>query len=355
MSTISLCMIVKNEEAVLARCLDSVAGLVDEIIIVDTGSTDKTMEIAEYYTDKVYSFAWVDDFAAARNYSFSKATMDYCMWLDADDVIDDSQREEFTKLKETLAPTIDFVMMRYSVAFNKNDEPEFWYYRERWIRNNGRFKWDGAVHEAISPSSQTIYSDVSISHRKEQKGDPDRNLRIYQKLIEEGQNLGPRHRYYYARELYYHKEYQEALREIKKFLAMEDGWAQNKIEACMLGAECCDELNLKEEGLLLLFQSFAYDLPQPEVCCRIGNRFMQQKNYPVAVHWLKQALAWERKGVERGFVQPDYYDYIPYLQLCVCCDLMGEREKAEEYNELAGKCKPESTAYLYNKKYFAAK
>ena len=74
MITISLCMIVKNEEKVLARCLDSLEGLMDEIIIVDTGSTDRTKEIAAGYTDKIYDFEWVDDFSAARNFSFSKAT-----------------------------------------------------------------------------------------------------------------------------------------------------------------------------------------------------------------------------------------------------------------------------------------
>ena len=73
MVTISLCMIVKNEELVLARCLDTVCDLVDEIIIVDTGSTDSTKSIAARYTDKIYDFEWVNDFAAARNFSFSKA------------------------------------------------------------------------------------------------------------------------------------------------------------------------------------------------------------------------------------------------------------------------------------------
>lgn len=67
MPTISLCMIVKNEEAHIARCLDSVAGLVEEIIIVDTGSADRTMEIASGYTSKVYSHSWKDDFADARD------------------------------------------------------------------------------------------------------------------------------------------------------------------------------------------------------------------------------------------------------------------------------------------------
>ena len=85
MITISLCMIVKNEEEVLERCLNSLKGLMDEIIIVDTGSTDRTKEIAARYTDKIYDFSWCDDFAAARNFSFSKATQEYIYAPDADE------------------------------------------------------------------------------------------------------------------------------------------------------------------------------------------------------------------------------------------------------------------------------
>ena len=77
MISVSLCMIVKNEESVLARCLDSFAPLVDEIVIVDTGSTDSTKDIAARYTDKIYDFSWIGDFAAARNVAFSKTNCDY--------------------------------------------------------------------------------------------------------------------------------------------------------------------------------------------------------------------------------------------------------------------------------------
>ena len=73
-TTISLCMIVKNEEKVLARCLDSVADLVDEIIIVDTGSSDATKEIASRYTNQIYDFSSQDDFTTARKFSISKAS-----------------------------------------------------------------------------------------------------------------------------------------------------------------------------------------------------------------------------------------------------------------------------------------
>ena len=87
MSTLSLCMIVKDEEPVLERCLESVRGLFDEIVVIDTGSVDRTREIALSFGAFVYDFPWRDDFSAARNFSFSKATGNYLFWMDADDVL----------------------------------------------------------------------------------------------------------------------------------------------------------------------------------------------------------------------------------------------------------------------------
>ena len=111
MITVSLCMIVKNEEQILQRCLDSLAGLMDEIIIVDTGSTDATKEIAAKYTDKVYDFVWIDDFSAARNFAFSKAGMEYIYSADADEMLDEKNRAAFLQLKQTLLPEIEIVQM----------------------------------------------------------------------------------------------------------------------------------------------------------------------------------------------------------------------------------------------------
>jgi len=80
MTTISLCLITKNEELFLEQCLNSVKDLVDEIIIVDTGSIDKTKEIAKKFTDKIYDFEWCDDFSKARNEFFKYATKDWILF-----------------------------------------------------------------------------------------------------------------------------------------------------------------------------------------------------------------------------------------------------------------------------------
>ena len=92
MVTISICMIVKNEEKHLARCLDSIADLAEELIIVDTGSTDRTKEIAAKYNARIYDFKWNGDFSDARNFSFSKATKEYIYQADADEVLDETNR-----------------------------------------------------------------------------------------------------------------------------------------------------------------------------------------------------------------------------------------------------------------------
>jgi len=95
---ISLTMIVRDEENNLSHCLESVAGLFDEIVVVDTGSTDRTVEIARSFGARVFDFVWVDDFGAARNAALARATGDYAFWLDADDVVDPPEREKLKGL-----------------------------------------------------------------------------------------------------------------------------------------------------------------------------------------------------------------------------------------------------------------
>lgn len=352
MITVSVCMIVKNEERVLSRALESIQGIADEIIIVDTGSSDKTKSIALEYTDQVYDFIWCNDFAKARNYSFSKATMDYCMWLDADDIIMEEDKEEFIKLKNNLSLDTSVVMMKYNTAFDTLGNPTFTYYRERLVRRKDNFKWNGFVHEVISPKGKIEYSEIAITHKKIKQSDANRNLNIYRMKLKEGAIFSPREIYYYARELYYHKFYDEAIAEFKRFLNTGKGWVEDNIAACQLISYCFHHIGNSRERLEWLLHTLCYDVPRAEVCCDIGKYFYEIKSYYQAIYWYSVAISCKRDDTTGSFVMPDCYDYIPYIQLCICYDAIKEYKMANMYNELAGKCKPNDKAYLQNKQYF---
>lgn len=165
MISISVCMIVKNEERVLARCLDSLLEIADEIVIVDTGSSDRTKEIAGNYTDKIYDFVWVDDFSAARNYSFSKATKEYIYVADADEVIEEEERQKFIKLKEELDPGVEIVQMLYTNQLSCNTTYNFdEELRPKLYRRLREFVWEEPLHEAVRLTPVIFDSEIRIRH-----------------------------------------------------------------------------------------------------------------------------------------------------------------------------------------------
>ncbi len=352
MATLSLCMIVKNEEDVIGRALDCVKDFVDEIIIVDTGSIDKTKEIVKNYTDKIYEFVWIDDFAAARNFSFSKATKEYVMWLDADDVISIENQNALKKLKDSLDGSVDMVKMKYNVAFDENGNPTFSYYRERILKRSMNYRWVGEIHEVITPRGNVISCEIAIFHKKMRPNEPQRNLKIFEKMLSEGKRLEPRDQYYYARELFYNNRTPEAIEQFNSYLSEGKGWIENNIDACKDLANCYYRIQDNEKAITSLFRSFLYDSPRAEICCDIGKHFVNINQFQTAIFWYEIACNSEMNEEKGGFLSIDCYGYIPYLQLCVCYDRLGNREKAMEYNEKAGKLKPNSSSYIYNKNYF---
>lgn len=351
-TTISLCMIVKDEQEVLARCLDSAAGIADEVIIVDTGSTDKTKEIAARY-GRVVDFVWQDDFAAARNFSFAQATQSFILWLDADDIITPENRERFLQLKQELDDTTDVVMLPYHAAFDERGRPAYTYYRERLLRRAAGFRWKGAVHECITPCGNIKYGDAAVSHRKEKAPDSDRNLRIYERLLARGEALDARGQFYYARELMMHGRYAQAVSAFETFLQRPDGWVENRIEACRNLADCLLALGQRDPARQALVCSFAMDCPRGETCCALAGIEMEDGRLAQAKFWYETALRAPYAEQNGAFVKPLCYGYLPCLGLCVCCDRLGRHAEAAEWNERAAVYCPESPAVAYNRRYFA--
>ncbi|MBQ9607279.1 MAG: glycosyltransferase family 2 protein [Lachnospiraceae bacterium] len=199
--TISVCLIVKNEEDLLARCLDSLKAIADETVIVDTGSTDGTKKIAEKYTSKIYDFEWIDDFAAARNFAFSKCTGDYIYSADADEIIDRDNQEKFRTLKAALDPSVEIVQflytnqLEYNTTYNFDKE-----LRPKLYKRQRSFIWEGEVHEQVRLSAVIFDSDIEIIH-KPSSLHSGRDFAIFKRIIKNKGTLEPRLLDMYLREL----------------------------------------------------------------------------------------------------------------------------------------------------------
>lgn len=200
--TVSVCMIVKNEERVLARCLDSLKGLYEELIIVDTGSTDSTKKIAAEYTDRIFDFEWINDFSAARNFAFSLASCDYIYSADADEVLDEENRMLFKQLKDNLLPEIEIVQMKYrnqlsnGTVYNFDEE-----YRPKLFKRLRTFTWIEPVHEQVRLDPVVFDSDIAIDHKPE-NNHSGRDFGVFESRLAKGEKLSDRLTEMYARELF---------------------------------------------------------------------------------------------------------------------------------------------------------
>ncbi|MCS6850164.1 MAG: tetratricopeptide repeat protein [Gemmataceae bacterium] len=182
---VSLTMIVRNEEANLVDCLRSVAGLVDEIVVVDTGSSDRTREVAASFGAAVWEFPWCDDFAAARNESLRRATGDWVFWMDADDRLDADNRDRFRRLRGELVAGTAYVMKCVS-PISGGDAAE--QNHVRLFQKRPGLTWEFRVHEQILPGLRRLgdriqLTDVIITHLGYEGGGRspeklERNLRL---------------------------------------------------------------------------------------------------------------------------------------------------------------------------------
>lgn len=350
--SISLCMIVKNEENVLDRCLSSISNIVDEIVIIDTDSTDQTKQIASKFTDCVFDFKWVNDFSAARNFAFSKATKDYIMWLDADDIITEENASKLLELKKTLSRSVDAVAMKYHLSFDADGNPIYSTVRNRIVKRERQFKWHGYVHEYLEVYGNIIHSDAAIIHQKD-KEFSDRNLKIYEKILASGKALSPRDKYYYANECLDHKQYKKAIRWYEKFLTEGKGWGEDNIQACGKLGDCYINLENWEAAIKSCLNSFIYDSPRGEICCRLGFIYLQKKEYHRAIPWYRLATLIEIPE-KSPFLNRACYTWLPQLQLCVCYDRLGDKLAAKKHNDLAASFVPNHPAVIANQKYFSS-
>lgn len=337
MITISVCMIVKNEEGTLERCLDSLKGIGDEIIIVDTGSNDRTKEVAAKYTDKIYDFKWIDDFSAARNFCFSKAQMDYIYTADADEILDGVNQKRFMELKEAMIEDVEIVQMKYinDMADNsvQNSVAE---YRPKLFKRLRAFTWVDPVHETVRLDPIVFDSDISILHCPVGVHN-ERDFSIFNKQIRRGILLSKRIRNMYARELLKggeKEDFNKVIRYFEEIYNSEEGDEDSKKEAACVLARAYrlndDMINFFKYGLKDMLTN-----PCSEICYDIGEVYYSKGDYIEAAIWYYNA-AYETGSVLDIRTSGD----LPLYRLSDCYKKLSEDNSMytklyEEYRELA--------------------
>lgn len=259
---LSLCMIVRNEAHRLGNCLESVKGLIDELVVVDTGSTDGTEEIARRYGAKLGHFAWIDDFAAARNHSLSLATGDWILWLDADDLL---SAEYHTQIRHLLTRGRD---KSYFFLLDDRGYENVSCLQMRLFPNVPGVRFEMPIHEQVTPSLaklgvQMVPTQVRVTHTgyptpEVVRAKKERYLQIMERWLEEhpGDYIVRSHV-----ALTYHTTGR-----------LEEAAAAYR--AILYQSTCREDQNFVVYTTALLF---------------LGRTYLKMKEYPQALEFIKQA------------------------------------------------------------------
>jgi glycosyltransferase involved in cell wall biosynthesis len=334
-------MIVKNEENNLKNCLDSVHDLVDEINIVDTGSTDRTVEIAKQYTDRVFFFHWIDDFSAARNFSFSQATKEYIMWLDADDIIDRENIKRLKKLKAEFKNNADCITLSYAISLDDTGKAELTALRERIVKNNLGFKWNRPVHEQLKSDRDIslIHWDATVTHTKKHDNSfVGRNMAILKKAVN-GQYCTPLDNYYYGILLNGQGMYEEAVYQLNLFINNNEDRSFTGIDAFIAVYNAYIALKDYESAYKVLAENEYVNRDKSEYYCILGFFIMNfLKDYRLASTYFEKALKCTGKETDMKVSlqrYERYYYFEPLKFLGQCYLKLNQFIKAKEAYENA--------------------
>ena len=332
MITISVCMIVKNEEKQLRACLDSLKPVADEIVIVDTGSTDSTKDIAREYTDLIYDFPWIDDFAAARNFAFSKATKEYIYSADADEVIDAENIRLFLRVKEFLPPETEIVQMHYLNLMEENtvysSKREL---RPKLYKRLRTFEWVNPIHETVRLAPAVYDSDIEIRHLAE-GNHVRRDLAAFRKALDRGMRLDRTLHSMYAKELFIAGDNNDLAASVPFFEQSITDPTRSPDE--QREARCVLARAYRVSGRTVDFVRLclreALVNPCAEMCAETGLYFYENGNYAEALCWLNDAI-FETQPVISIFVQGSRNLDI----LADCYEKTGDPGNAAKYRKMA--------------------
>lgn len=282
---ISVVIIAKNEELVLGTCLESVKGA-DEIIVVDTGSLDKTLEVARKYTDKVFDdYKWNDSFCEARNHALAKATGDWVLSIDADEIL---HSMEEVRTAVSLADKQQALAVNVKMFASDNGQAHDF---PRLFKRCEQNFWRGAIHNHLSTLGETLGNvKITYGYSPAHLLDKDRAMRILEKECKNPENV--REMFYLAREYWYRGRFEEALELTGKYV-QKSRYLAEKAEAFLMMARIYWKLSMGEDARDACLQALKINANFKEAL-----KFMGELSWPAnAERWNQFAEHADNTGV----------------------------------------------------------
>ncbi|MBN1635535.1 MAG: tetratricopeptide repeat protein [Deltaproteobacteria bacterium] len=317
-ATLGTVMIVKNEEHRLGNILSDIQDFVDEVVVVDTGSTDKTVSIARSFGVTLGHFPWCSDFSAARNASIELARSDYLLWLDADDRIDEKERQALLKFKKQLG----FAKKRAYMLKIVNEDcggSRTMSYQVRVFPNRNDIRFEGRIHEQLLPILQrnsigVEALDITIRHTgyqddqtRMEKG--RRNLEILLEELNQGKDTATQN-FFIAMSYYAILEYENCLEYIARARQKyhQENWFKYSYS---LGADCYLKLNRREEAARELVQALQRFPECGLLNYRLGSVHIIAGRFDEAITALEKAASLDIE-IEIFPIPPDIREKLPF-------------------------------------------
>lgn len=334
---ISLAMIVRNESTRIASCLESVKDIIDEIVIVDTGSTDETMQIAAKFTDKIYFYQWHNDFAEARNYAIEQTTGDWVLSLDADERLegDSDILHSLINQEKYKAFCIPLCAQRESGDYLEYDR----FMVLRLFKRNYRFK--GAVHEYVNIDDAALigfannpviwHTSVSASERKARRG---RNISLIKKALAINKS-DPYLNYYLGLEWLALRRLDDSIEAFKTALqqfSSEQVVFRSSIVRHLV--TCYKNAGKLKEALCLCLEESQYYHDYCDIFFEAGVIFELLGEYPIAIKWLQESIRLGSPHIA-FFHTAGTESYLAFYHLGYCFERLGRLKEAENCYEQA--------------------
>lgn len=336
-NSVSLCMIVKNEISNIEDLMEDLLPTVEEAHVVDTGSTDGTLEVLagkkfKYPHLNIHQFDWVNDFSAARNFSFSQATKDWVFWVDGDDRV---STIEFKKFKDHVLdnPGVDAWLLDYIYSRFPDGSPQTTLGRERFLRRSKGPRWIGAVHETVDISCmrQHDYKDLKIIHNRDGKViDYKRNVTILAKEFERNPS-DPRTCYYYGKELFDMVD-SRGVEVLEKYLALPVArWFDDEVNARFRLGKAYLAQGRHREAVRMAEEIYHLDptRKRAEGYWLLGKVEQDLHNFEIAIKWYQRCI--DTPPPPPRVLGLEYYTWNPTRRVAECYQAMGNTKLMLEW------------------------